>query len=85
MDYFVELKDGRIGKIEFFYGEKLMPKLLLQLYEKIHHNFHWTEVEPSQSYEIHLCESIEQRLLYLNTGSIKYITIEPNLYGFFGF
>lgn len=34
IDYFVRTKNGKIGKIEFFFGDPIKPKLLLQLYEE---------------------------------------------------
>lgn len=84
-DYFVELKNGRIGIVEFFFGEKLMPNLFLEVFEKTHYNYHWTEVTSSKSYEIHPYESIKRKLLFLKVGSIEYVSNEPNMYGAFFF
>lgn len=83
VDFFVELEDGQIGAVEFYFGEKLMPKLLLEVYEKTYRNFHWTEVKSTQSHEIHPIKSIKQKILFLKAGTIEYITNEPDMYGAF--
>lgn len=35
IDYFVRLKNGKVGKIEFFFGDKYKPDFLFEVYEEI--------------------------------------------------
>lgn len=81
VDYFVKLKNGHMGKIVFFMGEKYMSKILLQKYKKNQQNYHLHEVEPTGTYGIYSCMDIEEKMMYLQTGSIEYIANEPNIYG----
>lgn len=81
VDYFVKLKNGHMGKKVFFMGEKYMPKILLQKYKKNQQNYHLHEVEPTGTYGIYSCMDIEEKMMYLQTGSIEYIANEPNIYG----
>lgn len=84
-DYFVEVENGQIGIIRYFFGGKFEPKFLIDVYDKIHVNHHWTEVRPANSSEIHSCKEIKHKLLYLKAGHIQYTTMEPNMYGAFCF
>lgn len=84
-DYFVEVENGQIGIIQYFFGGKFEPKFLIDVYDKIHVNHHWTEVRPANSSEIHSCKEIKHKLLYLKAGHIQYTTMEPNMYGAFCF
>lgn len=72
---------NQIGKIQFFFGDQCKPKLLLHAFEIVHQNFHWTEIKDTNLYEIRYCDEIEEKLLYFSTGSIQYVTKEPNIYG----
>lgn len=80
-DYFVRITNKHVGKIEFFFGDKLKPKLMLHVYEETFENFHWTEVSESNRFEIYSCEEIEKKMLYFKVQSVEYITSEPNSYG----
>lgn len=82
IDYFVQCKNGRIGKIVFFFEYNIIPKLLLHIYEKKYQNYHWCEISKSDSFEVCATTQIEKKLLYFNVGSIEYITNEPNSYAF---
>lgn len=84
-DFFVEVENGQIGIIQYFFGEKFQPKFLLNVFDKIHANHHWTEVKPTNSLEIYSCKEIKQKLLYLKSVGIQYTTTEPNMYGAFCF
>lgn len=84
IDYFVELKDSKIGKIEFFFGQKFSPNLLIQHYEETYQNYHWAEIKPKNSFQIYQCDEIEKELLYLQAGRIEYMTNEPNFHGKLG-
>lgn len=81
IDYFVQMLNGHIGKIQFFFGDERKPNVLLQEFEIIDQNFHWTEVEEIDSYKIYNYDQIHEKLLYFKAGSIQYITKEPNSYG----
>lgn len=80
-DFFVRMTNKHVGKIVFFFGSHLKPKILLQVYEETYKNFHWTEVKKLDLYEIHKCEYIEEKLLYFHSGNIEYVTKKPNPYG----
>lgn len=80
VDYFVRLKNDKIGQIEFFFGEKNTPKLFLEVFDKEFQNFHWTEVKRSGSYEICNADEIEEKLLYLKTGNIEFITAQSDIH-----
>lgn len=81
VDYFVRLKDRKIGKIIFFFEHQQKPKLFFHVYEEIHQNFHWIEVNATSCYEIRDCDDIYEKLLYFIAGRIEYITKELNVYG----
>lgn len=76
IDYFVKTKES-IGKIIFFFGDLSEPKFLMQTYRIKNQNYHWTEMEPSKSYEVLSCDHIFEKMLYFKTGTIEYITKKP--------
>lgn len=81
IDYFVKMTNSQIGKIQFFFGDQQKPKLLLHCFENLHQNFQWTEIRESNLYEIFDCDEIYEKLLYFVSGSIQFITKEPNTFG----
>lgn len=81
IDYFVKMENNRIGTIIYFFEINSVSKLLLCLYKKNHQNFHWTEVDQTDEYEIHNVSDIVEKLLYFKVGRIQYVTKEPNSYG----
>lgn len=81
IDYFVELKNGKMGKIWFFVQKQSVPHFLLHIYENNFRNHHWIEVKDKNYFEMYPCTYIEEKLLYFKVGSIEYVTREPNTYG----
>lgn len=81
VDFFIQTTDKTMGKICFFFGSPLEPKILLQSYENQYQNYHWTEIQQTEIFKIFSCNEIEEKLLYFKAGRIEYVTKEPNVYG----
>lgn len=81
IDYFVKLKNLKMGKIEFFFKKNAVVHILLREYIENFENFHWIEVNETNIYSTHACNEIQEKLLYFKTGTIEYITREPNTFG----
>lgn len=79
-DYFVRMQNNKCGKIEFFAHNMNKKVLLLHIYNEKFKNFHWIEIERTEQYEIFECNEISEKLLFFKTGTIEYITREPNSY-----
>lgn len=84
IDYFLEMKDGSIGKAELFLRfEKTY--VLIRIYDVVKVYNHLKLVKPSQT-EIHRifsCDEIRRKLLYLtftysNVSFVDIVTAEPN-------
>lgn len=80
IDYFVKMKNGSFGNIEFFFGSADKPQLLLNVFDELKVNFHWVEIKQSSRYQIHFSEEIDEKWLFFDTGSIQFTTKEPNTY-----
>lgn len=78
VDNFVRMKDSKCGQVVFYTHHNNEKVLLLNIYNENFKNFHWVEVEPTDQYEVCKCSEISEKLLFFKTGSIKYITREPN-------
>lgn len=85
IDYFVKMKNQKMGKIEFFFEKNDAIHILLNEYNENFENYHWIEVNEANTYSIHACTEIQEKMLYFKAGSIEYITREPNTFGKFCF
>lgn len=81
IDYFVQLKSQKMGKIQFFFKMNDAVHMLLSEYIENFKNFHWIEVNEINSYSVHACTEIQEKLLYFKAGTIEYVTREPNTFG----
>lgn len=81
IDYFVILKNGKMGKIEFFFEKNAVTYVLLNEYVESFQNHHWIEVNEAKAYSVHTCADIQEKMLYFKAGNIEYITREPNTFG----
>lgn len=81
IDYFVKIGNQKMGKIVFFFYNNSTACILLNTYDANFQNHHWLEITPNNSFEIHTCTEIKEKLLYFKACSIEYITQEPNAYG----
>lgn len=81
VDFFIQTTDKTMGKICFFFGSPLEPKILLESYGNQYQNYHWTEIQQTEIFKIFSCNEIDEKLLYFKAGSIEYVTKEPNVYG----
>lgn len=79
-DSFVKLKNGQIGIIQFYFKLENKEALLLKSYKEESKNYHWTEVLPTNGYEVHLCSDIFEKPLYFKAFAAEYITSMPNRY-----
>lgn len=80
IDYFIQTKDKKIGKIEYFFYQNTEEVFQLYVYENSFQNYHWAEVEPTNQYQVYKCCEIEKKLLYFRVGVREWITEEPNPY-----
>lgn len=82
-DYFVRLKNRKIGEILFYFQRSPntnTPELLLRIFKEEKENEHWIEVEPTDCLEIYECTEIETKMMYFEGFQTKYITCMPNRY-----
>lgn len=79
-DYFIQLKDERIGIVMFYIQRNEEPEFLIQLYEITNVNYHWKEVLPTEKYEVLFCSEISEKLMFFKGFNTMYITQMPNRY-----
>lgn len=79
-DYFVRMKNNKCGKIVLFAYQMDGKILVLNTYAEKIENYHWIETEQNDQYEVFKCCEIQEKLLCFKTGTIEYITREPNRY-----
>lgn len=58
IDYFVQMNNGQIGKIVFYFELGQLPHILLRTYKK---TFHWTEVADNAMYEVYECPAVKKK------------------------
>lgn len=87
VDFFVEMKDGTFGIIEFFVIDKGIDYLLLRKYEEIcsHHHLKQVRRAVSMDYAVAKCDQIKEKLIFLKfeyskVAYIEIMTKEPNFY-----
>lgn len=81
IDYFVRMKNGKMGKVVFFFEKNSVVHLLLNTYELNFKNHHWLEITDEKCFAAYPCTDIDEKLLYFKIGSIEYVTQEPNTFG----
>lgn len=80
IDYFIKTNSDKSGKVAFYFECGIKKMFLFEVYEISFSNYHWSEVNCTGQYEIVECSEIDKKMLYFTTGSIQYITEEPNKY-----
>lgn len=80
IDYFVKCENSRMGKIVYFLKINSIWQMLLHIYEENFQNFHWLEVNQTDSFEVYPTSQIKEKLLYFKVGSTEYVTKEPYSY-----
>lgn len=61
VDFFIQTTDKTMGKICFFFGSPLEPKILLESYENQYQNYHWTEIQQTEIFKIFSCNEIDEK------------------------
>lgn len=84
VDNFIQMDNGTIGMIEFFF-EADKPYVMIKKYERMKIYNHLVQVQPHKTdiFGVYRCDSIHRKLIYLkytysNVAFIEIITIEPN-------
>lgn len=85
IDYFVEMEDSEIGKVNFFFIFSDEYFLLLKLYNeqprsKMQERNHLKQISETGEFKIYKCTQIKKKLLYFKVQFAEYISEEPNIY-----
>lgn len=91
VDYFVEMCDGTMGMIEFFFMVEGINYLILKQYEVIIIDGHFKKVKPTKNeqggeeHKVFKCTDILRKLIYLKftysmISTAEIVTMEPNHY-----
>lgn len=80
IDYFVELKNGTIGAVKFYFVNELIIYGFMDKYEKIDHLDQFNIIRPSGAHSIFEVCQIEKKLIYMKMNNKEIITSIPNRY-----
>lgn len=75
-DFFVEMNNGTIGAVEFFFKQNNNSFLFLNKYQIDYTYSHIKEIKKMNKSEIHSCRNIKNKMLYLSVGQVSYICEE---------
>lgn len=79
-DYFVELKDGTIGQVSFYFVHEFIIYGLLKLYEAIEQLDHFRLVKPTGANTVFVVSNVKKKCMYMKIGNQEIATSEPNRY-----
>lgn len=81
-DYFVKMKNNRMGKVVFYIKRPAtFPELVIQICELELQNHHWIEIFSTDRLELFSCDEIEMKMMYFEGFQTEYVTCMPNRYG----
>lgn len=78
VDFFIELLQGKIGIVKFYFEHDFVIYGLLESYEVMENMDQFSIVRPTGSDELFEVSNIKQKLMYLNIGHQEIITSIPN-------
>lgn len=72
------MKDGTLGIAQFYVIKDEKKFVLLNVYNEVKKNYHLIEVQATDQLLVLPFELIVQKLLFLTSGTIDVIAVEPN-------
>lgn len=78
IDYVVEMKNGVVGKIKFYFVFESVFFALLEEYEYVDRVLHIHEIKPKNVESVHATENIDKKFIYLKIVNKHYVTNRPN-------
>lgn len=79
IDYFIELIEGKIGVVKFFFlTENAKAYMLLEEFHTIKIFNHIRQVESTEKIQIYSLNSIKSKLILMEVKEKKYVSSLPN-------
>lgn len=78
IDYYLKLKNGKFGAVEFYFVHELVIFGFMNEYKIIDRKNHINSVESTSQYVTFSCKEVEKKMIYMNVNNSEFLTSIPN-------